>query len=66
MWTNSYNIEILLGQSTDCSDALTPEGYDPFAYATNEVWHHDKIFRSKLACQSNRKMGMFEIRNLYF
>jgi len=46
-----------VSQSSECTDALTPEGYDPYAYAL-DVWHHDKIFRSKLACQSpdRRKM----------
>ena len=52
----------VLGQNSDCSDALTQEGYDAYAYALQDFWNHEKVFRSKLACQSNRKMG--KLKNL--
>jgi len=45
-----------VSQNSKCIDALTREGYDAYAYALQEGWHHEKIFRSRKACQSKIKM----------
>jgi len=45
-----------VSQNSNCNDALTREGYDAYAYALQEAWHHEKIFRSREACDSGIKM----------
>merc|ERR1711976_1012296 len=47
-----------VSQDSKCTDVLAPEGYDAIAYAKEpgkDVWNHDKIFKSKMACKSNIK-----------
>ena len=51
----SCSISKSLGKDSNCSDALTQEGYDAYAYALNEPWNHEKIFRSTLACDDYNK-----------
>jgi len=50
-----------VSQDSKCTDVLTPEGYDPIAYAKEpgkDVWNHQKIFKSTKACQSNIKFDL--------
>jgi len=42
-----------VSQNSECNDAESQDGYDAYAYSLADIWHNDKIFRSKEACNSD-------------
>jgi len=52
-----------VSQNSKCSDSESQDGYDAYAYSLPDIWHNDKIFRSKEACNSDNIGNALDPRN---